>query len=162
MQSDDAAGRPGMTNVLSERVDDIERRLRGLERELRDVRSAIVADGAAKARATTSTPPAAAAAPIPATPRRTPPTPARSTRPVTPTRSVGDYLEEWDLVGARGLALVGGVVTLLGIAFFFVLAANHGWIGPVARVLLGGAASAVVFGAGVVLRNRYGQLHSAL
>jgi uncharacterized membrane protein len=53
-------------------------------------------------------------------------------------------------------------VTLLGIAFFFVLAANHGWIGPVARVTLGGVASSLVFGSGLVLRHRYGQLHAAL
>jgi uncharacterized membrane protein len=66
------------------------------------------------------------------------------------------------LLGARGLALVGGAVTLLGIAFFFVLAANHGWIGPLARVSLGGGASALVFAAGLVLRSRYGQLHSAI
>src|SRR5207249_4108053 len=88
--------------------------------------------------------------------------PEQATRPSVPSRSIGDLLAEWDLLGARGLALVGGAVMLLGIAFFFVLAANHGWIGPGARVTLGGAASAVVFAAGMLLRNRYGQLHSAL
>ncbi|MDX6448842.1 MAG: hypothetical protein QOD08_1305, partial [Gaiellaceae bacterium] len=42
------------------------------------------------------------------------------------------------------------------------LAVNNGWIGPVARVSLGAAASAVVFGAGLFVRQRYGQLSSAL
>ena len=156
-----------MSDVLLERVDDIDRRLHGLERELRDVRSAILADAAAEPVTTVPVPPAPPPRPAPAA--SPPPRPA-ATVPPKPTvappparaRAVSGYLEEWDLVGARGLALVGGVVTLLGIAFFFVLAANHGWIGPGARVLLGGAASAVVFGAGIVLRNRYGQLHSAL
>ena len=46
-------------------------------------------------------------------------------------------LERYDLLGARGLAIVGGLVTLLGVTFLFVLAANRGWIGPVARVATG-------------------------
>jgi uncharacterized membrane protein len=50
----------------------------------------------------------------------------------------------------------------LGIGFFFVLAANRGWIDEQARVALGAAASALVFGAGLLLRARYGQYWSAL
>ncbi|HEY6054150.1 MAG TPA: hypothetical protein VIU86_09480, partial [Gaiellaceae bacterium] len=45
------------------------------------------------------------------------------------------------LLGARSLAWSGGVVTLLGVLFFFVLAVERGWIGQVARVSMGGAAS---------------------
>ena len=33
----------------------------------------------------------------------------------------------------KALAWAGGAVMLLGIVFFFVLAVNRGWIGPVAR-----------------------------
>ena len=52
---------------------------------------------------------------------------------------------------------------LLGIVFFFVLAVNRGWIGPVARVSLGAIASALVFGAGLYVKRRYEELyHSAL
>jgi uncharacterized membrane protein len=53
-------------------------------------------------------------------------------------------------------------VTLLGILFFFVLAVNRGWIGPVGRVGLGAVASAAVFLGGLWLRRRYGETHSAL
>jgi uncharacterized membrane protein len=67
-----------------------------------------------------------------------------------------------DLFGAKALAITGGIVTLLGIVFFFVLAVNRGWIGPEARVALGGLAAALVYGAGLALRRRYGETHSAL
>ena len=56
---------------------------------------------------------------------------------------------------------MGGAVTLLGIVFFFVLAVDRGWIGPVARVSLGAFASALVFGGGLYLHRRFGRVHSA-
>ena len=77
-------------------------------------------------------------------------------------RSASQLAGDWDLLGARGVALAGGVVTLLGIVFFFVLATNRGWIGPMARVSLGAGASVLVFAAGLVIHRRYGQLHAAL
>src|SRR5205807_5022697 len=67
-----------------------------------------------------------------------------------------------DLLGARALAIAGGCVTLLGILFFFILAVNRGWIGPTGRITLGAIASATVFVAGLWLRRRYGETHSAL
>src|SRR5262249_28637511 len=67
-----------------------------------------------------------------------------------------------DLLGPRALALAGGIVTLLGIVFFFVLAVNRGWIGPTGRVTLGGSAAALVFAGGLELRRRYGTTHAAL
>ena len=67
-----------------------------------------------------------------------------------------------DLLGPKALAWAGGVVTLLGIVFFFVLAVNRGWIGPVERVSLGALASLLVFGAGLWLHRAYGPVHSAL
>jgi hypothetical protein len=51
-------------------------------------------------------------------------------------------------------------VTLLGIVFFFVLSVQRGWIGPSLRVALGAGASALVFGAGVWARRRYGDVYS--
>jgi uncharacterized membrane protein len=88
---------------------------------------------------------------------------AESQAPERPRRrSVSQLAGDWDLLGARGMALAGGVVTLLGIVFFFVLATNRGWIGPVARVSLGAGASVLVFTAGLVIHHRYGQLHAAL
>ena len=71
-------------------------------------------------------------------------------------------LEAADLLGARGLALAGGIVTLLGVVFFFALAASNGWIGPIERVLLGAGASAIVFAAGVLAHARYGRLYAAV
>jgi uncharacterized membrane protein len=67
----------------------------------------------------------------------------------------------WQLLGPRGFAIVGGAVTALGIGLLFVLAANRGWIGPAERVGIGAAASVLVFGAGLALRARYGQLLAA-
>jgi len=67
-----------------------------------------------------------------------------------------------DLLGPRALAIAGGVVTLLGIVFFFVLAVNRGWLGQGGRVGLGGAAATLVFLGGLELRRRYGTTHSAL
>lgn len=65
-------------------------------------------------------------------------------------------------MGAKALAFAGGIVTLLGVVFFFVLAVNHGWIGPGLRVAFGGLASFIVFGAGFGLQRRYATTHSAL
>jgi uncharacterized membrane protein len=65
-------------------------------------------------------------------------------------------------LGARALALTGGAVTVLGVVFFFVLAVDRGWIGPMARVSLGAAASALLFGAGVWAHRRYGDTDAAV
>src|SRR5947207_3140465 len=67
-----------------------------------------------------------------------------------------------DLLGAKALALTGGVVTLLGVVFFFVLAVNRGWIGPELRVACGGLVSTIVFAAGLWLERRYERTYSAL
>jgi uncharacterized membrane protein len=50
----------------------------------------------------------------------------------------------------------------LGIGFFFVLAANRGWIGPELRLAFGAAASVGVFAAGFWLRGRFGTTSAAL
>jgi len=86
----------------------------------------------------------------------------REAPPTPPRRTLGQLARDWDLVGARGFAIAGGAVMALGIGFFFVLAANRGWIDERARVALGATASALVFGAGLLLRARYGQYWSAL
>jgi len=88
------------------------------------------------------------------------PAPKHPSKP--PGRSFGELARDWDLVGARGFAIVGGAVMALGIGLFFVLAANRGWINEEMRVAFGATASALVFGAGLLLRARYGQYWSAL
>jgi len=110
----------------------------------------------------TFTPPeqVAAPGPPPEATEWTPPPPAAPPRP--PRRSARQLAEDWELTGPRGFAVVGGAVLALGIGFFFVLAANRGWIGEEARVALGAAASALALGVGLVLRARYGQYWAAL
>jgi len=153
-----------VSNTLLEQVESIESRVSELERELAEVRHHLLSGQDLQVARRASPPVRVAPAPPP---RRPAPTPPRAVAPpVTPTApsgpTIAERLERLDLLGARGLALAGGVVTLLGIVFFFVLAANRGWIGPEARVLMGAAASALVFVAGLVVHHRLGQLYAAL
>lgn len=107
-----------------------------------------------------------AQAPVAPAARVAPVAPVARAVPAAPVRhSGGERLMAFatsELSGARGFALAGGIVTLLGIVFLFVLAANRGWIGPVARVSIGAAASLAVLLGGVALRARYGRLQAAL
>ncbi len=66
------------------------------------------------------------------------------------------------LLGARGLAWTGGAVTVLGVVFFFALAVDRGWIGPIERVSLGALASALIFGGGLLIQRRYGNSYASL
>ncbi len=118
------------------------------------------------------------ATPAPAAPLRVAPAAVKPaavktepTRPAAPPPPMGDgdkggFLPrdvDWaDFLGARALAIAGGLVTVLGIVFFFALAVNRGWIGPELRVGLGVLTSALVFGGGFELRRRYGDTYAAL
>jgi uncharacterized membrane protein len=82
--------------------------------------------------------------------------------PPRPPRRQLPAIELAHLLGPRALAWVGGLVTLLGVVFFFVLAVNRGWIDDVTRVGLGAAASLTVFGTGFWMRRRYGEGEAAL
>ena len=132
-----------MTSDVLDRLDRIERRLEALEHAVTPAAAPPVGRPAP--------------APVPARPVvAPPPRPARPTPPPKPKREI-----DWATVfGAKGLAVAGGVVTVLGIVFFFALAVNRGWIGPGSRVALGAAASTIVFVAGLELRRRYGRLHA--
>jgi uncharacterized membrane protein len=149
------------TSELTGRLDDFDRRLAGLERELQDLRRLAGAQAAAETVSAQ-----APVAPPPSAPRFEPLRPTPPPRQVTPAwderlRASLPEITLDSLFGARALAWAGGVVTLLGILFFFVLAVNRGWIGPAERVGLGALASVLVFGAGVWLRHAYGGVHSA-
>src|SRR6266550_7408278 len=105
--------------------------------------------------------------PRPQPPLQLPPRPApAAAAPLQPKVSTGfDWgrtMSATDLMGAKALAFAGGVVTLLGVVFFFVLAVNRGWVGPGMRVTFGGLASAAVLCAGLWLRRRYGETYSSL
>ena len=155
-----------MTTIL-ERLDRMERDLSRLNQEVLDLRAEL-AHGEAKAWhhkrhhfESRPAPPRAPMAPPPARPK--PQIPVVPRKPPFWSREVMvPRLEAADLLGARGLALAGGVVTLLGVIFFFALAASNGWIGPVERVVLGAIASALLFAAGVFAHARYGRLYAAV
>src|SRR5947208_8070354 len=93
-------------------------------------------------------------------PAQAPPAPAMPVTPRPPREP--SWIEQIDwaayFTGARGLALAGGVVSLLGIVFLFVLAVDRGWVTPELRVAIGAAVSVALFGATVEIMRRYGQL----
>jgi uncharacterized membrane protein len=108
-------------------------------------------------------PPPAERAPARPTPPVVPPPPAQAAPPVPPKSfDWGRTISADDLMGAKTLAFTGGVVTLLGVVFFFVLAVNRGWISPGIRVGCGAFASALVFATGLWLQRRYEVTYASL
>ncbi len=143
--------------TVLDRIDDLQLRLQGLERELHELRAEVVAG--APAPTPPPTPRVAQQRAAPTAPRT--PTPPRRREPSVWQREL-PRVELSELLGARALAWAGGIVTLLGVVFFFVLAVNRGWIGPEERVALGALASLLVLAGGLVMKHRYGALYSAL
>ena len=142
------------------RLDQAERRLRSLERELADLRRLVAPPAPIRPEPAPAPPSRAAAERVrgsepPGPPARPVVPPVRERAP-RPRRSLADLLD------GRALAVAGGVVTLLGVVFLFVLAVNRGWIGPTERVLAGAFVSGLLVAAGFVARRRYGQLDAAL
>jgi uncharacterized membrane protein len=142
---------------LRQRLDAYERRLRLLEAELVELRSAVVGDAVTweptpRREDAWEMPPAA-------------PEPAPVEQPPVFDLTPGllDRAIEWlgRQSAARILAWAGGIVTALGIVLFFALAVNRGWIGPEARVAAGGLASALVLLSGLWLHRRFGPVYSA-
>jgi len=147
---------------------DLHSRVAFLERRVLELQDAVdKLRGTSRPAAEPKPAPARAAAPAPRPvappPRPAPPKPRPATPPAA-TRAFdwGRTISAADLMGAKALAFSGGIVTLLGVVFFFVLAVNRGWIGPELRVACGGVASAIVFGAGLWLERRYERTYSAL
>ena len=123
---------------LSYRLDDFNRRLAIMEQELDELRRSVRSERKPDTQRVLWKP----ATPPPSAPPRTA-SPAR--KPVRARKEI-----DWSaLFGAKALAWAGGAVTLLGIVFFFVLAVNRGWVGPVARVTLGALASVLLFSTGL-------------
>ena len=151
-----------MNDQLLLRIDELEGRTDAIQRELADLRDLVT-----HARRV-SPPVRPAPAPPPAAPSAyRQPLPdygdavARAAKRVRERRPRPD-LSDVDLLGPKALAWAGGIVTVLGVVFFFVLAVNRGWIGPGLRVAFGAIASAAVLGAGLWLRKRYGETYSSL
>jgi predicted membrane protein DUF2339 len=148
---------PSADATLSRRVEWLERRVTDLQAVVDQLR----AERATPTAAPRPEPRPAAPPPPPPAPRPTPT--ARPAKPAPPRNfDWGRTISVDDLLGAKALAFAGGVVTLLGVIFFFVLAVNRGWIGPEIRVACGGLASALVIGTGVWLKQRYGTTYAAL
>ena len=179
------------TDDLIARLNSVELRMLALQDEVDEIRTALQADGGALSAPAqplrVTQPPATARDPFPARPVPAAPVPAAAAaKPVAATPSLGPRSpfpsrpakpdgaggygaapppRNWDLsdlAGAQVLAWAGGIVTLLGVIFFFVLAVGRGWIGPDARVLCGAVASAIVFGSGLWLRRRFEETYSSL
>jgi uncharacterized membrane protein len=154
---------------LAARVDFLERRVAELHRMVDELRVGRPDRVSAPPPPRPESPPRPAPAPRPA-PSRPVPQPSVATAPRTPETAAppprsfdwGRTISSADLMGAKALAIAGGIVTLLGVVFFFVLAVNNGWIGPGMRVASGGVASALVFAAGLWLQRRYDTTYSAL
>jgi len=145
--------------VLAEQIE-------ALRRELAEIRR--LAEGGETEPATTAPEPPQERASDwePRVPVPTPPEQLAAYEPLPPQEPGEPAFWERDidygeLLGAKGLAWAGGLVTVLGVVFFFVLAVNRGWIGPIERIGLGGLASALLFGAGVYVHRRYGPIYSA-
>ncbi|HEY2354970.1 MAG TPA: DUF2339 domain-containing protein [Gaiellaceae bacterium] len=151
-----------MTDTVQAQLDQFARKLAALTAEFETLqREANRAPAPQQAPTLTpfplpSTPTSAAPAPPP--PVWRPEQPAPHTR--RPQRTRPQF--ELDLLGPRALAVAGGIVTLLGIVFFFVLAVNRGWIGSTGRVALGAIASTLVFAGGLELKRRYGTTYATL
>jgi uncharacterized membrane protein len=151
---------------LEQRLLSAERELKRLMQELVEIRR--IAEGAPTAEPTVwagSPPPPPQPAPAPAQPAAPPPPlPKFPTPPPRAPREPRPWDRDLDLnelLGAKGLAWAGGIVTVLGVVFFFVLAVNRGWIGPGERVGLGALASLLVFGGGLWLHRRFGPTYAA-
>ena len=156
-----------MDPASEERIARLEREVRRLSLELEGLRTHTHAPRpkpTPKAPAPAARTLAPALPPAVRTPPPPPPPPPPRPAPVVPSRPAAARrsFDPADLLGARALAWVGGAVTLLGVVFFYVLAVNHGWIGPGVRIALGAIASSLAFGAGLWLRRRFGVTHAAL
>ena len=153
-----------MDDQLLLRIDELEGRTYAIHRELRELRRLVIQGEPSPAPAPES--PAAAPPPIPRTAYRRPlpdhgDALVRAAKRLRERRPRPD-LSNVDLLGPKALAWAGGIVTVLGVVFFFVLAVNRGWIGPGMRVTFGAIASAAVLGGGLWLRRRFGETYSSL
>jgi uncharacterized membrane protein len=154
------AARRRTVRVMSEvadRLDRYEARLRQLESELAELRRLVAEEQAVSPAPEPPLWELLAPEPEPG-PAPVAPEPEPRPRPVRPRRE----LDLSVLLGPRALAWTGGAVMLLGIVFFFVLAAERGWIGPIARVALGALASSLCVGAGLWLRRRFGDTYASV
>jgi uncharacterized membrane protein len=156
---------------LSAQLDAFEQRLRSLESALAELRA--LAGREPQATSPLAALPLAAFPPplsrreAPVRPRLTPtpaPRPARPAPAAAPARArpAAPRVRLAQLQEPRALAWAGGIVTLLGIVFISILAADRGWVSAELRVVLGALVSAAVYGVGLYAHRRYGRTWAAL
>jgi uncharacterized membrane protein len=160
-------GKPQSMTELMDRLNNYEHRLRSMETELYELRRL-----ARQAQQPAPEPQPAVWQTLDLPLPEPKPQPQAATRPqreptpvpvyTRPPRKQREPLDLSVLLGARALAWTGGIVTLLGIVFFFVLAVERGWIGPATRVTLGATVSAVLVLAALWLRRRFGDTYASL
>jgi uncharacterized membrane protein len=161
---------------LSAQLDAFEHRLRSLESELAELRALAARDLEVTAPAAALPLPAfppplpRREAPVEPTPRPAPaaaeprparPAPAPAAAP-TRARAAVPRVTLAQLQEPRALAWAGGIVTLLGIVFISILAADRGWVSAELRVVLGALVSVAVYGVGLYAHHRYGRTWAAL
>jgi uncharacterized membrane protein len=129
-----------------DRLEELERRLAGLDGRLERVEAAL-ARPAPAGSAPAAPPPQAPVPPAPPSPRPPPP---------------GDPISLEDLLGGRVLAWVGAAAVVLGVVFFLVMAASRGWIDEPTRILLALVGSSALLLVGLFLHEREGRTQAAL
>ena len=156
-------------NAIAERLNIVERQLEALQREVDELRALAASEPEPEPELPPEPAPIVPPPPQPAMwppaspqPQTAWPAPREPRQRPSARRIALPQITAGDLMGARTLALAGGIVTLLGVVLLFVLAVNRGWIGPTERVAFGAAASVVAVALGFLVRSRYGQYHSAL
>lgn len=148
--------------VVSSLLDEAEERLRdGLAPDAKASSATEPAVAAASGTAPGEAPPAVPVGlPIPTPqPRRAP----GAVSPLGPgwSETAGERLREV-LRGPRGLAVIGGTILILGLAFLYVFASQQGILGPKGRTITGALISFALIGAAIAIQHRYKQLVGAV
>ncbi|WP_392544351.1 DUF2339 domain-containing protein [Oryzobacter telluris] len=97
-------------------------------------------------------PPTTPVAPAVPGPDMAPGSPSATVPPVPPFPPLAEPAEPWYRREGRvtaALAVTGAVITMAGVAMLLVLAVQHGWFGPVARVTAGGVLAGLLVALGV-------------
>jgi len=164
-----AMATPIVALIALVRASRVQRRLAGLERELRRPRGGPAGEVPAPTPATGLSPggeppgpevaaPAPAAPIAPAAPAEVAPPaarvgPAPAPRPAKERRARRKI--EWErFVGVRGAAVVGGIVFAVAGIMFFKEAFERGWITPQMRILVGALAGVIAIALAELVRAR--------
>ena len=156
---------PVLAIVSFVRIGGIDRRLRGLEAEIRRMRQ-VAKQAATEAVNAPVISPAAqpVARPVtqPVAPRVTQPVaqaPLKEAKPEEPTvpKQSAAAINSWfpeTLGAANWLIIAGGVMLALAAGFLIKYSVEEGWLGPVARVIIGGLAGLGLLVAGDAARRK--------